>query len=53
MPTFYAMVAASAATYMITGLLGKLAGHVSAFLSFLVWVLVFYSIKKWLTDLRP
>lgn len=53
MPTFYAMIAASAAAYTVTSLLGALSGALSAFLSFIAWVLVFCALKRWLTDLRP
>ncbi|WP_300670333.1 hypothetical protein [Desulfoluna sp.] len=53
MPTFYAMIAASASAYIVSGLLGDIAGALSVILSSIVWVLVFYSMKKWLTDLRP
>jgi len=53
MPTFYAMLAASASAYIITGLFGEQKGFVSLFLSFLAWVLVFCLIRRWLKALRP
>lgn len=53
MPSFYAMLAASALSYMIGGLLGKSMGVAGFLLSSIVWVVAFYLLKKWLTDLRP
>ncbi|SCY49533.1 hypothetical protein [Desulfoluna spongiiphila] len=53
MPTLYALLAASASAYTVTGLFGDHTGVVSVFLSFLVWVLVFCLVKRWLKELRP
>ncbi len=53
MPSFYAMLAASALTSIIGGLLGTSIGMGGFLLSSLVWVVTFYLLKKWLTDLRP
>jgi hypothetical protein len=53
MPTFYAMIAASASSLLINGLLKESMGVAGAILASLAWVVVFYVLKKWLTDLRP
>ncbi|GEM_PF-2485535 len=53
MPTFYAMIAASASSLMVNSLLKESIGLASSILSLLVWVVVFFALKKWLTDLRP
>ena len=47
------MIAASAASLMINGLLKEFSGTASAILASLAWVVVFYILKKWLNDLRP
>ena len=53
MPTLFAMLAASASAYTVSGLFGEHKGFLSFFLSFLVWVVVFCLLKRWLKELRP
>jgi hypothetical protein len=53
MPTFFAILAASVAGYLAGRLLGGVPMIVSAGLSFVVWVLVFYFTKRFLSSLKP
>jgi uncharacterized membrane protein YjjP (DUF1212 family) len=53
MPTFVAILAASVAGYLAGKLLGGVSMIVSAGLSFVVWVLVFYITKRFLSSLKP
>ena len=53
MPTFVAIIAASVAGYLVGRLLGGVSMIVSAGLSFLVWLAVFYFTKRFLSGLKP
>lgn len=53
MPTFYAMLAASALSWIVTDTLEKSLGIMGFILASIVWVVAFYLVKKWLTALRP
>jgi len=53
MPTFVAILAASVAGYLAGKLLSGVSMIVSAGLSFVVWVLVFYFTKRFLSGLKP
>lgn len=53
MPSFYAMLAASALSWIVADLLGESLGIMGFVLSSIVWVVAFYLLKKWLTALRP
>ena len=53
MPTFVAIIAASVAGYLVSRLLGNVSMIWSAGISFLLWILVFYFTKKFLSSLKP
>lgn len=53
MPTFVAIIAASVAGYLAGKLLGNIPFLWSAGISFLLWVVVFYFTKRFLSSLKP
>jgi len=53
MLTLVAAIAASVAAYLAGKLLGGVSAIWSAGASFLLWVLVFYFMKRWLIRIRP
>ena len=53
MPTFYAMVVASLAAYLVSMPIKGYLASGGAILSLIVWALVYYFVRKWLNQLRP
>ena len=53
MPTFYAIVVASLAGYLIGVFFKEYSVFVSVIMSFVAWVLVYYFVRKWLNQLKP
>jgi hypothetical protein len=53
MPTFVAIIAASVAGYLVSRFLGNVSAIWSAVISFLLWILVFYFTKRFLTQIKP
>ncbi len=53
MPTLVAMIAASIAGYLASRFLGDFSAILGGVVSFLLWVLVFYFMKRFLGRIRP
>jgi uncharacterized membrane protein YcaP (DUF421 family) len=53
MPTFIAVVAASVAGYLVSRVLGDHSPILGGIVSFLLWVVVFYFMKRFLIHIRP
>jgi len=53
MPTFFAMIVASLAAYLVGRPIKAYLAGPGAILLLVIWVLVYYLVRKWLIKLKP
>lgn len=53
MPTFLALVTASLSGYLVNVFLKEYSFLLSGIVSFVIWVLVFYFVKRFISRMKP
>jgi hypothetical protein len=53
MPIFMGIIVASLCAFLVNELLGKFSTFLGVIVSFIIWVLVFSSFKRFIKNIRP